>query len=85
MRYIPISPNTFLNKKSQVEQMVYILVCINKENSPVKTALLPFFGCRRGANVDEMNENVYKTNFRVPVKDFSAIERPSSQLFNFTQ
>ena len=65
-RRVPISPNTFLNKKLQVEPVVIWCVSTKKICQWRQLCVtLPFSGCRCDASFDEMNENAYKTNFRV--------------------
>ena len=62
VRTVPISPNRFLNKKSQMEPVV-IWCVFASEDSFVFRCL--FFGYRCGANFDQVSENAYKTNFTV--------------------
>ena len=63
---VPISQNTFLNRRSQLEPAV--IWCVSTKKFRQRRQLkffLPFFDSRCGANFDEMNKIAYKTNFRV--------------------
>ena len=69
VRPVPVSPNIFLNEKSQVEPVIiwcdYLQRKFASEDSYVFLCLSLAAECRCGANFDEMNENGYKTKFRV--------------------
>ena len=64
MRLVPISPNSFLNKKSQVEPVI-IWCVLTKIICQFSQLCVSFATSRCGSNFDEMNENAYKTNLWV--------------------